>query len=254
MSTENKYVVWGNIGGFMFRIVICEDDLSQRELLKGFIYKVFEEIQEDLDLIEFGSGEEVLSEEVILEGIDIFFLDIQMNELTGMDLARLIRKENDTSEIIFVTSLVDYIQEGYTVRAYRYLLKPINYDDLKSHLLNCISDIKNKRDNFMIIENKGFIYKVLISKIMYIEVRKKDLTIYTLDGAYYTKNSMDKVEKELVRYNFYRCHKSYLVNMEHIEIINKNTIFIGNEKIPVSKHRISDLKTKLTYILGDVLC
>ena len=49
-----------------------------------------------------------------------------MNKLTGMDLARWIRKENDTSEIIFVTSLVNYIQEGYTVRAYRYLLKPIN--------------------------------------------------------------------------------------------------------------------------------
>ena len=238
----------------MFRIVICEDDLSQRELLKGFLYKVFEEIQEDLDLIEFESGEEALLEEVILKGIDIFFLDIQMNKLTGMDLARWIRKENDTSEIIFVTSLVNYIQEGYTVRAYRYLLKPINYEDFRSHLLSCISDITKKRENFMIIENKGIIYKVLINKILYIEVRKKDLTIYTEDGIYTTKNSMEKVEKELRRYNFFRCHKGYLINMEHIEIIHKNTVFINNQEIPVSKHRISNLKTKLTYILGDVLC
>ena len=80
-----KYVVCVYIGGCMFRIVICEDDLSQRELLKGFLYKVFEEIQEDLDLIEFESGEEALLEEVILKGIDIFFLDIQMNKLTGME-------------------------------------------------------------------------------------------------------------------------------------------------------------------------
>ena len=58
----------------MFRIVICEDDLSQRELLKGFLYKVFEEIQEDLDLIEFESGEEALLEEVILKGIDILYI------------------------------------------------------------------------------------------------------------------------------------------------------------------------------------
>lgn len=75
--------------------------------------------------MSLNQGEEALLEEVILKGIDIFFLDIQMNKLTGMDLARWIRKENDTSEIIFVTSLVNYIQEGYTVRAYRYLLKPI---------------------------------------------------------------------------------------------------------------------------------
>ena len=157
-------------------------------------------------------------------------------------------------EIIFVTSLVNYIQEGYTVRAYRYLLKPINYEDLRSHLLSCISDITKKRENFMIIENKGIIYKVLINKILYIEVRKKDLTIYTEDGIYTTKNSMEKVEKELRRYNFFRCHKGYLINMEHIEIIHKNTVFINNQEIPVSKHRISNLKTKLTYILGDVLC
>ena len=69
-----KYVVWVYIGGCMFRIVICEDDLSQRELLKGFLYKVFEEIQEDLDLIEFESGEEALLEEVILKGIDILYI------------------------------------------------------------------------------------------------------------------------------------------------------------------------------------
>lgn len=150
--------------------------------------------------------------------------------------------------------MINYIQEGYTVRAYRYLLKPINYEDLRSHLLSCISDITKKRENFMIIENKGIIYKVLINKILYIEVRKKDLTIYTEDGIYTTKNSMEKVEKELRRYNFFRCHKGYLINMEHIEIIHKNTVFINNQEIPVSKHRISNLKTKLTYILGDVLC
>ena len=103
-------------------------------------------------------------------------------------------------------------------------------------------------------KKSGIIYKVLINKILYIEVRKKDLTIYTEDGIYTTKNSMEKVEKELRRYNFFRCHKGYLINMEHIEIIHKNTVFINNQEIPVSKHRISNLKTKLTYILGDVLC
>ena len=111
----------------MFRIVICEDDLSQRELLKGFLYKVFEEIQEDLDLIEFESGEEALLEEVILKGIDIFFLDIQMNGLNGMDVARRIREFDNNVEIIFTTSVLDYVCEGYEVNAYRYMLKPIEY-------------------------------------------------------------------------------------------------------------------------------
>ena len=241
-------------GGATMRIAIVDDIKEERAVLYGWLSNQLSKRNIPGDFVEFESGEEALLEEVILKGIDIFFLDIQMNKLTGMDLARWIRKENDTSEIIFVTSLVNYIQEGYTVRAYRYLLKPINYEDLRSHLLSCISDITKKRENFMIIENKGIIYKVLINKILYIEVRKKDLTIYTEDGIYTTKNSMEKVEKELRRYNFFRCHKGYLINMEHIEIIHKNTVFINNQEIPVSKHRISNLKTKLTYILGDVLC
>ena len=232
-------------------IGVCEDNSLHLNLVKGYIDDFFNEFN-NYEVLEFVSGEDLLSN--YPNNIDLLFLDIQMNKLTGMDLARWIRKENDTSEIIFVTSLVNYIQEGYTVRAYRYLLKPINYEDLRSHLLSCISDITKKRENFMIIENKGIIYKVLINKILYIEVRKKDLTIYTEDGIYTTKNSMEKVEKELRRYNFFRCHKGYLINMEHIEIIHKNTVFINNQEIPVSKHRISNLKTKLTYILGDVLC
>ncbi|MBT2157371.1 response regulator [Clostridioides difficile] len=68
-----------------------------------------------------------------------------MLQLTGMDVAKIIRETNDTSEIIFITSIVDYIQEGYKVRAYRYLLKPIDFGDLNESILSCISDIIKKR-------------------------------------------------------------------------------------------------------------
>ena len=236
------------------RVVICDDELLQREELREYIYKVFEEVEEELELLIFKSAEEVLKEKDVLNHTDIFILDIKMDEVSGMDLAKIIRKENDISEIIFITSLVDYIQEGYTVRAYRYLLKPINYEELKTHLLSCINDIKKKKDNFMMIENKGIVHKVPINEIMYIEVIKKELTIHTKHTNYKTKNSMDKVEKELEKFNFYRCHKSYLVNMKYIETIDKNEIIINGNKIPVSKHRISDFKKKFTLLLGDIIC
>ncbi|EGT4599519.1 LytR/AlgR family response regulator transcription factor [Clostridioides difficile] len=236
----------------MYRIVICEDDITQITFLRECILKSLEGISSQIELFEFNSGEELL--ETNLEGIDIFFLDIKMLQLTGMDVARIIRETNDTSEIIFITSIVDYIQEGYKVRAYRYLLKPIDFEDLNESILSCISDIIKKRENFMLIENKGIINKILINSIMYIEVRKKVLTIHTKNDIYYTKNSMDKIELELEKYNFFRCHKSYLINLEYIQFICKNAVVINNEDIPVSKYRISDLKTKLTHVLGDVLC
>ncbi|MDX5634809.1 LytR/AlgR family response regulator transcription factor, partial [Clostridioides difficile] len=174
----------------MYRIVICEDDITQIAFLRECILKSLEGISSQIELFEFNSGEELL--ETNLEGIDIFFLDIKMLQLTGMDVAKIIRETNDTSEIIFITSIVDYIQEGYKVRAYRYLLKTIDFGDLNERILSCISDIIKKRENFMLIENKGIINKILINSIMYIEVRKKVLTIHTKNDTYYTKNSMDK--------------------------------------------------------------
>lgn len=156
----------------MFRVVICEDEISQREKLKEYIHKIFDENKEKVEIIEFESAEELLSSGIILKEVDIFLLDIKMNGLSGMDLAKMIRKEDDRSEIIFVTSLVEYIQDGYTVRAYRYLLKPIEYEEIKKHLLNCISDIKKKKGNF-IIENRDGMRRIPIKEITYIEVRKK---------------------------------------------------------------------------------
>ncbi|MBY1654401.1 LytTR family DNA-binding domain-containing protein [Clostridioides difficile] len=236
----------------MYRIVICEDDITQIAFLRECILKSLEGISSQIELFEFNSGEELL--ETNLEGIDIFFLDIKMLQLTGMDVAKIIRETNDTSEIIFITSIVDYIQEDYKVRAYRYLLKPIDFGDLNESILSCISDIIKKRENFMLIENKDIINKILINSIMYIEVRKKVLTIHTKNDTYYTKNSMDKIELELEKYNFFRCHKSYLINLEYIQFICKNTVVINDEDVPVSKYRMADLKKKLTYVLGDVLC
>lgn len=236
----------------MYRIVICEDDESQRSNLYNSIFNIFDEISNKVEIFEFKSGEELLSSEV--EDIDIFFLDIQMDEITGMDVAKKIREKNSVSEIIFITSLIEYVQEGYKVRAYRYLLKPIEHEDLKENILSCISDIINKRDNFMIVEENGSKHKVSIKNITYIEIIKKDITIHTLDRDYNIKNRIKNLEKELLVHNFFRCHKSYLINMEHVDFIGKDNVMIKNEEIPVSKHRMSNLKTKLTNMLGSIIC
>ena len=120
-------------------------------------------------------------------------------------------------------------------------------------MLNCISDIKKKKGNF-IIENRDGMRRILVKEITYIEVRKKELTIHTVDSTYYTQGSLDKIEQDFEKYNFYRCHKSYLINMEYIGSITKNSVFIGKEEIYVSRHRMNELKTKFTYMLGDILC
>ncbi|CEO07922.1 two-component signal transduction response regulator [[Clostridium] sordellii] len=236
----------------MYRIVICEDDNLQRNEINSFISEIFSEISNNIKIFEFSSAEEVIESK--LEGIDIYFLDIQMDNLNGMDLAKEIRKQNDTSKIIFITSLLEHVQDGYVVKAYRYLIKPIKYEDLKEHILSCISDIIKERENFIIIKENGITYKVNTKEITYIEIIKKDITIHTIYKKYNIKNRIKNLEKELNMYNFFRCHKSYLINMEYIDFIGKDNLMIKGAEIPVSKYRMSGLKTKLTNLLGAIIC
>lgn len=238
----------------MIRVVICEDNMIFREFLKKSLCNVFLEITNKFEIIEYSCGEDLLND--YPKNIDIYFLDIEMKNINGMELARKIRKENCSSEIIFTTALSDYIQDGYEVRAYRYLIKPIEFDELKKHVCSCIKDMYKRNENNLIIHNKDIIYKIQVDSIAYIEVMDKDITIYTTDNCYEVKNSLSKLEKDLKKYNckFYRCHKSYLVNMKHIQYIKKNTVFVKNTEIPVSRNKIKDFKLNLADVLGDVIC
>lgn len=128
----------------MLNIVICEDEIEQQEILKDYLEQILNEINSKYEILIFNSGEELFKN--YLDNIDIFLLDIQMDGLNGMEVARKIRQiDKKEVEIIFTTSLIEYIQEGYEVRAYRYLLKPIKLEDLKKHIILCIEELtKNK--------------------------------------------------------------------------------------------------------------
>ena len=111
----------------MIKIAICEDEKEQQELLKSYIDQIFDGLSVKYELEIYNLGEELLDS--YSKDIDILLLDIQMGQINGMDTARKIRELDDKVEIIFITSLIEYVLEGYEVRAYRYLIKPIKYDD-----------------------------------------------------------------------------------------------------------------------------
>ncbi|MBC6004588.1 MAG: LytTR family DNA-binding domain-containing protein [Paeniclostridium sordellii] len=238
----------------MIEIVLCEDQIQHQKTIEKFLKEILGENNIEYNLKMYKSGEELLNN--YPKNVDIFILDIQMEKINGMDVARKIREiDKNKPEIIFTTSLVEYIQEGYEVRAYRYLLKPIKYEDLKKHILSCIDEVINKKDKFILIENKNETYKIKIEEITYIEIQRKDMSIHAESKVYETKMTMDKIEKELKNYNFYRCHKSFLVNIDYVENIKQYVAILDNkEEVPVSRHRFKDFKHKFLCLLGEKLC
>lgn len=240
-------------GDIMIKVVICEDQLNQQKLLEEYLNDILKNCTEVYEILTYKSGEDLLNN--YPKDVDIFLLDIQMGSITGMDVARKIREIDKKSvEIIFTTSLIEYIQEGYEVRAYRYLLKPIKYEDLKTHIVSCIRDIE-EMDKYLVINNKSDIKRIKHSQIIYIEIQKKDMTIHTISGDYLIKASMDKIEKEIDNVKFYRCHKSFLINLEYVDSLKQYSAILENgEEVPISRHRFKDTKNRFFNLIGDKLC
>lgn len=237
----------------MIKVILCEDEKNQRDIIKKYLDEIYKEINIEYRLLEFESGEGLLKE--YPNNIDLILLDIQMDKLNGMDTARKIRKFDTDVDIIFITSDSSFMQDGYEVRAYRYLLKPVRYHDLKKHISACTSNIDNKKSKYITIkENRnGEIVRVPINKICYIETEKRCLSIHTDKQTYVTRVNISKLEDELRKFKFYRCHRCYLVNLEKIKSITSSSVIINDKEILVSRYKMKELKIEMTNMLGDIL-
>lgn len=237
----------------MIKIAICEDEKETQLLIEDQLDNILKNINIEYEIQKYSSGEELLGSN--LKDIDILLLDIQMGQINGMDTARKIRELGNKMEIIFITSLIDYVQEGYEVRAYRYILKPIESKELKQHVITCIKEIETNKNKYIVIKNRSNTYKIYSNEIKYIEVQKKEMSIHTINKSFDVRYSLGKIEKDLNLDNFVRCHKSFLVNLSYVENIKLNiAILESGEEIPISRYRYKDVKEKFLKFLDDTIC
>lgn len=236
----------------MINIGICDDELNYRVKIKDILKEILSSYPINYNIYEFSSGEELLNN--YPKDLDILIIDIQLKIINGMDAARKIRKFDENLEIIFMTSFAEFMQDGYEVKAYRYILKPINERKVSKNIIPCIKEIMKKRNNYLTINVKNYVDRIKIDSIIYIETDKPNILIYTRDNVYTTKMSISKMEKILSEYGFFRCHNSYIVNLKLIKSMNRNTVVVEGKDIPISKYRVKDFKLAITNILGDIVC
>ena len=254
-----------------YRIAICEDQEKERIQLKENLKKILAEYMKNKNVIEnrveiknkieveniiieeFESAEELLKYD--LSKIDIFLMDIMMGEMNGMDAAKKIREMNIDSEIIFITGNVEFVRDGYKVNAYRYILKPVEIEELRESIISCFAELGKKKGKFIVLSRKGEMEKLKIDDIDYIEVIKREIIVHKNgEEVEYTGTSIEKLEEKLEDFKFFRCHKSYLVNLDKVDLIKTGEVVVNGKSVPVSKYRAKDLKREFTAILGDMIC
>ena len=216
----------------MRRIVICEDVEIQREMLKEILTSYFEEINEEVMILTYDSGESLVAdiEEEYVEA-ELILLDIYMKKLNGMETGKKLRDLNCNAPIVFLTASPDFAVESYDVQAAGYLLKPFEEDKLKN-LLNHILKVDLKR-RVVIKERRQYRYPY-IDDILYMESDRHYVTIHIADGTeIVTAEKLKSLEEKMDEPRFLHCHQSYLVNMDYIKDVKDDFILKDDTIIPI---------------------
>lgn len=184
---------------------------------------------------------------------DIVFLDIQMPELSGIEFARIIPKE---TKIIFTTAFSQYAIEGYKVNAVDYLLKPISYDDFLASVTKVYDMLNDQHrqqisfgERFFFVRSDYKLVQVRFDDILYIEGLKDYLRIY-LDGAnkpIMSLMNMKKMEEYLPYPEFMRVHRSYIVHLPKVKVIDRSRVVFGDTYIPISESYKDNIMNNLQH-------
>jgi DNA-binding LytR/AlgR family response regulator len=182
--------------------------------------------------------------------VPLLFLDIQMPELSGIEFAKILPRD---TKIIFTTAFPQYAVEGYKVNALDYLLKPISYEDfLKAtekaqDWFNVLQKQETYRnDRFMFIKSEYKLLRVSLDDILYIEGLKDYVRICLKSGEkIMSLMSMKKLEDYLPRPEFLRTHRSYIVRMPEVRIVDRLRIVFGDLFIPISDNYKEDVQQYL---------
>ena len=186
--------------------------------------------------------------------VDILFLDIQMPELSGLEFAKILPNE---TRIVFTTAFSEYALEGYERDALGYLLKPISYENFVKVAQKAldwytrISKIDNyHRDRFMFIKSDYKLVRINFDDILYIEGLKDYVRIYLENGEkIMSLMNMKTLEDYLPRPEFLRTHRSFIVHMHKVKLIDRMRFVFGDVYIPISdsyKDSINDVLDRYT--------
>ena len=182
----------------MIRIAICDDQYNDYQLILEYINLWAREQDIKVNVEYFSSGEEFMFDWPEEKNFDIAFLDIEMNKITGMEIARYIRDIDETMIIIFATGYHDYVFEGYDVRALNYLLKPID----KEKCLNVLNEslkyieVNDKNDYYMLKSSKGC-KRIKFDNIEYMIMFSHYIDIITNTETIKYKIKISEIEREL---------------------------------------------------------
>jgi DNA-binding LytR/AlgR family response regulator len=223
------------------KCVVVDDEPMAREILGTYIAKT-----PNLDLIASCKS----ATEAILflqeNEVDVFFLDINMPEITGLSLAKII---NQKAQIIFTTAYREYAIDGFNLNVVDYLLKPISFDRFLQAVQKVAqSEIIENNTDFMFVRSDRKMVKIDFNSVLYIESLSDYVKIFTSEKTIVIRETITSLEEKLPAKKFIRIHRSFIISRQNITSYTNEFIEINQKALPISR----SYKESVLQKLGEV--
>lgn len=218
------------------KCIVVDDEPIALDLMKAYILKT-----DSLHLVDCFTNPFKALNYLMNNKVDLILLDINMPELSGIQLLKSLPYQ---PKVIFTTAYSEYGAESYEYNAVDYLLKPFKYDRFM-RAINKLSDnvspldtstpnkIISKGQDILFIKSGTQIHKILTGEITYIEAQGNYVYIHSKNKKTMTLTSMTEIIKQLPEFEFLRIHKSYIVALKYLDVIEKHQVFVHNTAIPI---------------------
>lgn len=229
----------------MFKIAICDDEATSLKLNEMLTRKIMEEAGISYEIHTFVDMREMLkSFQNQKISYDVLLSDILTTDMNGIEAAEQIRRLGDKMDIVFISTTAEYALEGYRVQALRYLQKPVDVEKLSEALMLSYKKHSNSIES-MSVTAEGKLYNINYKDIQYIESDARDVRIIMKDRVLQVHMKISDMEKMLPEVRFFRCHRSYIINLGEVENLERYQLKMKNHHvIPVSQQLYNETKRR----------
>ena len=231
------------------KIAICDDDARCLEQVITIAKKYAgDRMEKNISFSSFSHPEDLLEASEKIGGFDIYILDIVMPGMNGLQLGVKLRDAGYDGKIIYLTSSEEYALDSFKVKAFQYLIKPIQNDPFYDTLDDAISAISVKKDKSIMIKTKERSVKITFDSILYAELVKRTVLYHLIGGKITESISLrasfsESIAPLLEDQRFTQCGAGTVVNMDHItEIGAEEVIFEDKEQIFLGKKSCRELR------------
>lgn len=230
------------------KIAVCDDEQSQIEYLSGVVSAWANKNRHVVQLKCYSSAESFLFDYSEEKDFDILLLDIEMPGMSGIELAKTVRKESSTVQIVFITGFYEYFSDGFDVSALHYLIKPVNEGKLLPVLDRAVSNLEYRQRSVLVASPDGDV-KVSLADICYVESENVHVAVHTVSGVYRSRISLTKFAEQLDE-TFIKVHRSYIVGLKYVKMISRTNItMLNGDLVPISRGMYDEIHAALIKYL-----